>query len=84
MENIMRNLNLTVEDQNILLRALRRGMGSVNTIMPMMIDGDDIDAYIMRTHEEGKALDREYERECAERDEEDRKNFLFMSYGLSE
>lgn len=55
--------NLTSEDKAVLLRALSRGMDSVNTLMPMMRD-EAADAFVMDERELSKVLDAEWENYC--------------------
>jgi hypothetical protein len=69
---------LTVEDQRVLLRALGRGMASVNTIMPMIRDDAD-DAIIMGERTLARAVEREYEEEMRERDAADHQDWLAMN-----
>lgn len=63
------NYDLTDEDKGVLLRALSRGMASVNTLMPMIRDGE-ADSMSMYEREMGKYLDEEWEYMCREADEQ--------------
>ena len=71
-------LLLTFEDQRILLRALGRGMTSVNTLMPMIRDDAD-DAIVMGERTLARAIEREYEEEMRERDAADHTDWLAVN-----
>ena len=68
--------DFTPEDIAVLVRACERG--TFRTVAAMVMDGGS-DDYVMQSRTCARALDAEYDRECAERDAADRADWRAMN-----